>query len=138
MLCLNSFLALAVGHGRLWEEWGVLLHTTLGQLMVEIPNRKSSTTSFFRDVCCCCSVTKSHLTLCDPMNYSPPGSSVHGISQARILERVAISFSRESYQLRDWTHVSCLSCIGRQILYHCTPGKLINNFIIHFYRNLNV
>ena len=42
------------------------------------------------------------------------GSSVHGISQARILEWVAISFSRGSLWLRDWTHISC---IGRQILY---------------------
>ena len=49
------------------------------------------------------------------MNSSPPGSSVRGISQARILEWVAISFSRRSSQPRGWTH---LSCIGRWILYH--------------------
>ena len=42
----------------------------------------------------CCLVTKSRLTLCDPMDCSPPGSSVRGISQVRILEWVAISFSR--------------------------------------------
>ena len=41
-----------------------------------------------------CSVAKSCLTLCDPMDCSPPGSPVHGISQARLMERVAISFSR--------------------------------------------
>jgi len=41
----------------------------------------------------CYLVTQLHLTLCDPMDYSLPGSSVHGISQARILEWVAISFS---------------------------------------------
>ena len=41
---------------------------------------------------CCCSVTKWWLTFCDPMECSMPGSSVHGISQARILEWVAISF----------------------------------------------
>ena len=52
-------------------------------------------------------------TLCNPMDYSPPGSSAHGISQARILELVAISFSKGSSQTRDQT---CLSCIGRQIL----------------------
>ena len=46
--------------------------------------------------CCCCLVTKSCLTLCDRMDYSPPDSSVHGISQARILEWLAISFSRGS------------------------------------------
>ena len=44
--------------------------------------------------CHCCSVAESCLTLCDPMDCSPP-DSVHGISQARILEWVAISFSRD-------------------------------------------
>ena len=51
-------------------------------------------------------VTQSCPTLCDPMDYSLPGSSVHGIFQARVLERVAISFSRGSSQLRDRTLVS--------------------------------
>ena len=46
--------------------------------------------------CCCCLITQSYLTLCNPMGCSPPGSSVHGILQARILEWVAISFSRGS------------------------------------------
>ena len=45
---------------------------------------------------------------CDPMDCSPPGSSVHGISQARILEWVAISFSRESSRPRDRTWVCCI------------------------------
>ena len=53
--------------------------------------------------------------LCDPMDCSPPGSSVHGIFQARILEWLAISSSRGSSWLRDWTNISC---IGRQVLYH--------------------
>ena len=57
-------------------------------------------------------------TLCDSMNYSPPGSSVHGILQARILEWTAISFSRGPSQPRNQTYVSCVSCIARQILYH--------------------
>ena len=47
---------------------------------------------------CCCSVTKSCLTLCNPVDYSPPGPSVHVISEARILEWVAISSSRGSSQ----------------------------------------
>jgi len=51
-------------------------------------------------------VAQSCLTLCNPMDCSPPGSSVHGILQARILEWVAIPFSRGSSQLRDWTWVS--------------------------------
>ena len=46
---------------------------------------------------------------CDSMNCSPPGSSVHGISQTRILEWVAISFSRGSYRPRDPIQVSCLA-----------------------------
>ena len=53
------------------------------------------------------------LTLYDPMDYSPLGSSVHGLLQARILESVAISFSRASSRPRDQTRISCL---GRQIL----------------------
>ena len=55
-------------------------------------------------------------TLWDLMGCSPPGSSVHGILQARILEWVAMSSSRGSSQPRDWTLVSYTSCIGRWIL----------------------
>ena len=58
-------------------------------------------------------------TLCDPRDYSLPGSSVHGIFQAMILEWVAICYSRGSSWPRDWAPDSCLSCIGRPILYHC-------------------
>ena len=54
------------------------------------------------------------MTSCNPMDYSPPGSSVHGIFQARILEWVAISFSRASSRPRDRTHVSYISCISRR------------------------
>ena len=64
-------------------------------------------------VCVCVKVkiyvTQSCLTLCDPVDYSPPGSSVHGISQARILEWVAIPFSRGSSPPRDQTQISCLA-----------------------------
>ena len=51
-------------------------------------------------------VTKMSPTLCDPLDCSPWGSSIHGILQARILEWVAISFSRGSSQPRDQTQVS--------------------------------
>ena len=60
---------------------------------------------------CACPVAQSCPTLCDPMDCSPPRSSVHGISQARILERVALSYSRGSPQIRD------VSCTGRWIPY---------------------
>ena len=62
------------------------------------------TTNLFHLCCChCCSVAESSLTLCNPMDCSWSGSSVHGILQARILEWVAISFSRGSCQPRDQT-----------------------------------
>ena len=67
---------------------------------------------------CACSVAQSYLILCDPLDYSISGCSVHGILQARILEWIAISSWMGSSLPRDWTCVSCISCIGRQILYH--------------------
>ena len=57
-------------------------------------------------------VAQSCPTLCDPIDCSPPGSSVHGIFQARMLEWVAISFSRGTSQPRDRTWVSCI--VGRR------------------------
>ena len=59
-------------------------------------------------------VAQSCPTLRDSMDYSPPGSSIHGILQARVLEWVAISFSRGSSSLRDQTGVSS---IARRIVY---------------------
>ena len=74
--------------------------------------------SFSNFYVCECSVTQSCPTICDPIDCSLPGSSVHGISQVGILEWVAIPFSRGSSQPRDRTHVLGVSCIGRWILYH--------------------
>ena len=54
-------------------------------------------------------VVQSCLTLCDPIDCRLPGSSVHGILQARILEWVAYPFSRESSQPRNRTGVSCIA-----------------------------
>ena len=75
--------------------------------------------------CCFCLVAKSCSTLCDPMDSSLTGSSVHGISQIRILEWVAISFSRGSSQLRDQT---CIFCISRWILYHWAIREACMNY----------
>ena len=73
---------------------------------------------------CLCSVcAQSHPTLRDRMDWSPPDVSVCGISQARTLEWVAISFSRGSSWPREQNHTSCISCIGRWILYHSTTGE---------------
>ena len=58
------------------------------------------------------------------MDCRQPGSSDHGISQARILEWVAVLPSRRCSRPRDWTHISCISYIGRQIFYHCAIEDL--------------
>ena len=60
----------------------------------------------------------SCVRFCDPMDWSPPGSSVHGLLQERILEWVSIPFSRGSSWPRDPTQVSYVFCIGGQFLYH--------------------
>ena len=79
-------------------------------------------------ICCCCSVAKLYLTLLQPQ---PARLLIHGISEARILEWVVISFSRGSSWPRDWTYVSC---IGRQILYHWatweTPKYYFSSILI--------
>ena len=67
-------------------------------------------------LCCCCLVAQLSWILRDPVNCSLPSSSVHSISQARILEWVAISYSRGSSQLRYQTIFSCGSCIAKQTL----------------------
>ena len=100
------------GHNR-WEEMSVLL---LGSLwdVTRIRNHCHFT------ICRRVWVAQWYLTLCNTVDCSPPGSSVHGVFQARILEWVAIPFSRRSFWHRDWT---LISSIGRQILYHLVPGK---------------
>ena len=68
-------------------------------------------------------VTQSCPTLCNPMDCNLPGSSVHGILQARLLEWVAIPFSRESSRLRDQTWVSCIA--GRFFIIWATKEVVI-------------
>ena len=70
-------------------------------------------------------VAQLYLTLCNPMDYGLPGSSVQGIFQARILECVPFSPSRGSSQPRDQTHISCSSCIDRRILYHSSTWEVL-------------
>ena len=69
---------------------------------------------------CVCLVTQTHLTLCNPLDYSPPRSSVHGIFQARILEWAVMLSSRESSQSKDQTRGSWVSWIagGSLLLSH--------------------
>ena len=78
-------------------------------------------------------------TLPSPMDCSPPGYSIHGISQARISEWVVMLSSKGSSQPRNGTHISFISCIGRQVLYHQhhleslkqTQVLLVNYFFLH-------
>ena len=67
-------------------------------------------------VCVCVLVNQSCPVLCHPVDCSPPGSSVHGILQARILEWVAIPLSRGSSQSRDQTWVSCIASLVAQVV----------------------
>ena len=111
-----------------WDRTRILLqHVLQGRLLVTRPLWKPENEVLSRVQVC--SVTQLCLTLCDPMDYSPPGSSVHGNFCARILEWVAISYSMEQSQPRDQTWVSCASCISRQILYHCTTWEATLNTV---------
>ena len=75
-----------------------------------------------------CSDTHSCVMFCDPMDCSPPGSSVHGIFQARIPEWVDISSSRGPPQSRDQIHVSW---IGRQVPYHWDTWEATFSLLLH-------
>ena len=71
---------------------------------------------------------------CDPVDYSLPGSSVHGISQVTVWKKVAISFSRESSWLTDWTRICCVSYIADRFLTYWTIREawywLIFSFVL--------
>ena len=90
-------------------------------------------------ICCCCLVTTLCLTLFWPHERSPPGSSVQGISQARVLEWVAISSCRESSLPRDGTHVSCISALAGGFFYlshqgspgWCLPWWKFPEYLLH-------
>ena len=111
---------LSCPHSDLWRLPCVLSPPVLSSLCVQSPFFLEGLQSLdlgsplIQYVHACCSVTQPCLTLCDPMDCSPPGSSVHGVFQARILEWVAIPSSRGSSQPKDRT---CVSCICRGILY---------------------
>ena len=68
-----------------------------------------SETTLSAPACMCVLSCSIRSDFCDPMNCSPPGSSVHGILQARLLQWVAIPFSRGSSQPRDWNQVSLIA-----------------------------
>ena len=73
------------------------------------------------------SIAQLCLTLCNPMDCCPPGSSIHGLFQLRILEWVAISSSKGSSWPSNQNHVFCVSCIGSRILYHRATWEAQNS-----------
>ena len=90
-------------------------------------------TPFPKHLCVCvCVCVCVHVHTCSvmsdsfqptPVDGSPPGSSVHGILQARKFEQIAISSSRGSFPPRNRTHISSVSCIGRQVLYQLSHQR---------------
>ena len=81
----------------------------------------------------CAKLTQLCSTLCDPMDSSPPSSSVHR-NQARILEWVAMASSRGSSWPKDWTCVTCTSCITGRFFTIEPPGKPIPRLDINYNR----
>ena len=120
------------------SKWCMLYH----QLFLIWPLRPFSSATLLEATLCShmcmwlCVWARMHAqscpALCDPMDFSWPRSSVHGISQARILEWVANSFSRGSCWSRDWTYISC---IGRRILYHWATWEAPSLFFPLSYYN---
>ena len=83
-------------------------------------NVMGKSTDFLFAMLCCVQLC---LTLCNPLGCSLSGSSVSGVFQARILKWAAISFFKGSSRARDWTHISCVFCIGRWIIYLCATWE---------------
>ena len=95
-------------YGRKYVEYNLFIIFRLPRWMWSQLQRHGRRLSSFI-LLLCVLVAQSCLTLCNPMACSPPGFSVHGILQARILEWIAIPFSRGTSQPRDWTLVSCIT-----------------------------
>ena len=95
-----------------------------------------------RAYCVCVHSLQSCPTLCDSLDYTPPASSAHDytppassaheVFPARILEWVAIPFAWRSYQSRDWTRVSCVSCIAGGFFTTDLPGKPLEASVLLF------
>ena len=148
LLCsVHGFL---VAKGRTKKEWGYPILVELSDLSFfntqKLPSRtwlstRHATNPSFSVLICkmvmtpfpevneimrTCSVAQLCLALCDPSDCSSPGSSVLGISQVRILKWVAIASSRGCCWPRDWTLVTCISCIVGEFFTTEPPEKPMN------------
>ena len=103
---LTSSLARPCLTSRLLSSW---LQSEVLALSLSLLNSRIIALQCCVDFCCAPLVAQSCLTLCDPTDCTLSGSYLQGILQARILEWVAIPFSRVSSRLRDWTQVSCIA-----------------------------
>ena len=113
----------ALGHYQgLWESLELILSWCL-QKRHALPMPWTQISSLHN----CCLVAQLYLILCDHMDCNPSGSYAHQISQARILEWVAIFSSRGSSWSRDQTHVFCVSCIVDRFFTAETLGKSKNS-----------
>ena len=100
---------------------------------MQIKSEQLQSNSFINPWCCKSKwIAQLCLTLCNPMDYNLPGSSAHGIFQARTLEWVAISLSRGSSQPKDQTLFSCILCTGRRILYDWATWEAHSDPVTHF------
>ena len=116
--CISFICKHILYHWATWEAWA---NTYLNGPQWVVP------AWMLGQLCLRAKTLQFYLTLCNPMGCSLPGPSIHGILLARILEWVAICFSRGSSQPRDQTRISC---IGRQILYHWATRKALNTLHI--------
>ena len=111
-----------------WSKWYKLIHwrnaqqrgTLDGMAPKGLSERIVFSLELIGHACLHVNLFQSRLTLCNPMDCSPPGSSVHGILQARILAWVVMPSFRGSSWPRDQSSISYVSCIGRKI---APPGK---------------
>ena len=93
---ISSYFSLLSSYGKLFAKVATIPHSSLyfpdfplrGRIRFSLSSNLGCPVSFFDEYCCwcCCLVTKFSLTLCNPMDCNPPGSSVYGVSQVRILE----------------------------------------------------
>ena len=134
-MALNQYISVFKKNFFLYSFQVYQNHPALGELIkreeTAYTNRKTLTNTFnfcsqliqlkivvSEQYVLCAKSLQSCPTLCDPVDCSPPGSSVHRTLQARMLEWVALPCTRGSFQLRDLTCISFVSCIDRRALYH--------------------
>ena len=133
-MAIKCFLGSATGMWP-WADYKILLFFTCKSGIIRVPTLQAcyitQLTVHYEDWKTNCACTCRHalslqlcLTLCDSMDHSPPGSSVHRIFLARILEWVAMPSSRGSSPPRDWTRVSCA---GGRFFIAEPPGKPLYN-----------